>query len=64
MPDLNADYRGILEPGPPSFQGLLAARTVALVQADLQVPQDTRLGDLNPVGRIVRITMLLQEVMM
>lgn len=63
MSDLEADYTGILEPGPPSFQGLLAARTLAPVQAgltyvrvmnptttDLHVPSETRLGDFHPLG--------------
>ena len=63
VPDLNADYTGILESGPSTFQGLLAARTLASVRAgltylrvmnlttaDIQVPCDTRLGDFNPVG--------------
>lgn len=59
--DLDTDYTGVLEPGPPSFQGLLAAlRTLAHVQAgltyvtvmnptntELQVPSNTRLGDFH-----------------
>lgn len=61
--DLNADYTGILEPGPPSFKGLLAACTLAPVQAgltyvrvmnltttDLHIPSETRLGDFHPLG--------------
>lgn len=64
MPDLEVDYTGILEPGPFSSQGLLAACTLAPVQAgltyvrvmnstntDLNVPCDTRLGDIHPLGK-------------
>ena len=64
VPDLNTDYTGVIEPGPPSFQGLLAARTIAPVQAgytyvrvmnpttsDLQIPSDTKLGDCYPLGQ-------------
>lgn len=54
--DLQTDYTGVLEPGPPSFQGLLAAhveagltcvRVMNPTNADLQVPSDTRLGDFH-----------------
>lgn len=33
--DLYTDYTGIVEPDPPGFQGLLATRTLAQVQARL-----------------------------
>lgn len=58
--DFYTDYTGVLEPGPSSFQGMLAARTLAHVQAgltyvtvinstntELQVPSDTRLDDFH-----------------
>ncbi|KAF5905694.1 Glyceraldehyde-3-phosphate dehydrogenase [Clarias magur] len=64
VPDLEADYIGVLEPDPPSYPGLLVARTLAPVQAGLtyvrvmnpttavlQLPCDTRLGDFHPLGR-------------
>ncbi|KAJ0068233.1 hypothetical protein NL108_017965 [Boleophthalmus pectinirostris] len=64
VPDLDTDYIGVIEPGPPSSQGLLSARTVAPVQAgmtyvrvmnpttsDLQISSDTKLGDFYPLGQ-------------
>ena len=74
VPDLEADYTGILEPGPPTFRGLLAARTLApvravltyvrvmnLTTADIQVPCDTRLGDFHPVGDTSKDDYLIAE---
>lgn len=63
--DLYSDYAAVIEPGPSNGQGLLAARTVALVQArmtyirvmnprtfDLHAyPSDTMLGSLYCVGQ-------------
>ena len=59
--------QGILETGPPSFQGLLATRTLAPVQTrltyvrlmnptttDLHVPSEARLGDFHPLGNSER----------
>lgn len=34
MPDVEADYTGILEPGPPVYQGLLVAHTLAPYRQD------------------------------